>query len=147
MPIHRDQFEFLTCTIVADTPATYSGLRRHLIEKSSPAVLGPRAIILTGTHGFADTGEDGLINLKCLNSSKQRISRWNGVKSETRYFYVEWCEKFFVDHAEGEDPREVNEVTGEVSAIKKDITAPCWKIRSKKIRDVEIDFKVLVVIV
>ena len=71
----RDQFEFLTCTIVADTPATYSGLKKHLIEKSSPAVLGPRAIILTGTHGFADTGEDGLINLKCLKKSMIRSKK------------------------------------------------------------------------
>ena len=123
----KNQFMFQTCTVIAKIMTTFPGGRKFLDENSKK--FRTKAILLTGAHGY-DDGKDGLEHLECLSPGKQ-----------TRYFYVEWLEKYLGAKAEGEDPR-VCDAAGNVIGIKDDCSPPDWRTIIKQFSDHEVAFKV-----
>ena len=70
-----------------------------------------------------ENGQDGMDSLECLSDT---IRQRNG-KSQTRLFYERWCH-FFSLSVEGEDPREYDPTTGQVTGIK-NVATPDWAAR------------------
>ena len=97
--------------------------------KNNSKKFGNKALLLSGSHG-SDRGRDGLEHKECLSPGKQ-----------TRYFYVEWLEKYLGAKAEGEDPR-VYDAAGNVIGIKDECSPPEWKTTIKQYKDHEVAFKV-----
>ena len=122
-----NHYIFQTCTVIAKTWVTYSGGEKFLNENSKK--FGNKALLLSGSHG-SKKGRDGLKHKECLSPGKQ-----------TRYFYVEWLEKYLGAKAEGEDPR-VCDATGNVIGIKDDCSPPDWRTIIKQFSDHEVAFKV-----
>jgi hypothetical protein len=123
--MERNQFHIEKSIMVASTAVTAGGTKKYLEKYVTDLVargIYTRIAWLTGSHGM-ENGQDGMNSLKCLSDAIQQRNR----KSQKRTFYTRWC-NFFSLPEEGEDPREYDPTTGQVTGIR-NVANPDWAAR------------------
>jgi hypothetical protein len=119
----QKEFHIEKCVTVASTEVSPKGTKKYLencIKDFVARGTCTKLCFLTGCHG-KENGEDGIIYLECLSDQIRKG------QSQTSSFYANWCNFFFLS-LEGEDPREYDPATGQVTGIKTDAT-PDWAAR------------------
>ena len=121
----RKQFHQEKSVLVASTEVTPWGTKKYLdkhIREFVARGIYTKWSFLTGCHGKKN-GEDGIFSLECLSDTIRKANN----RSQTRYFYENWCNFFGLD-VEGKDPREYDPTTGQVIGIK-NVATPDWAAR------------------